>query len=90
MSVLPPLDFLMKTFDLLFIIRILTQSKTSQKHIILMVLCNAFSFNKKEEDFPSLRDYNDYLEEVETISECTGKGTSRSQHKQPLNISQFS
>lgn len=24
-------------------------------------------FNKKEEDFPSLREYNDYLEEVETI-----------------------
>lgn len=24
-------------------------------------------FNKKEEDFASLREYNDYLEEVETI-----------------------
>jgi len=24
-------------------------------------------FNKKEEDFPTLREYNDYLEEIETI-----------------------
>ena len=28
------------------------------------------SFNKQEDEFPTLRDYNDYLEEVETI----GKG----------------
>ncbi len=27
------------------------------------------SYNKTERDFPSLREYNDYLEEVETISE---------------------
>ncbi len=30
------------------------------------------SYNKREDDFPTLREYNDYLEEVETIS----KGTS--------------
>lgn len=24
-------------------------------------------FNKKEDDFPTLREYNDYLEEIETI-----------------------
>jgi hypothetical protein len=27
-----------------------------------------FRYNKKENDFESLREYNDYLEEVETIS----------------------
>ena len=27
-----------------------------------------FSFNKKEEDFETLREYNDYLEMLETIS----------------------
>ena len=31
----------------------------------LMYIC---SYNKTEGDFKSLRDYNDYLEEVETIS----------------------
>lgn len=25
-------------------------------------------YNKREEDFPSLREYNDYLEEVEDMS----------------------
>lgn len=25
-------------------------------------------FNKREDDFPSLKDYNDYLEEVEDMS----------------------
>ena len=33
--------------------------------------CNGFDiyrFNKREEDFPSLREYNDYLEEVEDMS----------------------
>ncbi len=29
------------------------------------------SYNKTERDFPSLREYNDYLEEVETISESS-------------------
>lgn len=29
------------------------------------------SFNKRREDFPDLRSYNDYLEEVEDISKCT-------------------
>lgn len=33
-----------------------------------------FSFNKKEEDFASLREYNDYLEEVESISMWTKCG----------------
>ena len=28
-----------------------------------------FSFNKKEDDFASLREYNDYLETIETIGE---------------------
>jgi len=28
------------------------------------------SFNKKETDFTTLQDYNDYLEEVEKISKC--------------------
>ena len=28
----------------------------------------ARTFNKTEEDFPTLKDYNDYLEEVENIS----------------------
>jgi len=28
-----------------------------------------YRFNKREEDFPSLREYNDYLEEVEDMSE---------------------
>ena len=28
----------------------------------------SISYNKQEEDFESLREYNDYLEEVETIS----------------------
>ncbi|KAE9462541.1 hypothetical protein C3L33_05550, partial [Rhododendron williamsianum] len=28
-------------------------------------------FNKREEDFPSLREYNDYLEEVEDMSKLT-------------------
>lgn len=27
------------------------------------------SFNKKEEDFPDLRSYNDYLEMIETVGE---------------------
>lgn len=28
-------------------------------------------FNKREEDFPSLREYNDYLEEVEDMSKLS-------------------
>ena len=33
----------------------------------------SFSYNQLEEDFASLQEYNDYLEEVETIGEhsCT-------------------
>lgn len=27
-----------------------------------------YRFNKREDDFPSLREYNDYLEEVEDMS----------------------
>lgn len=33
----------------------------------LLIYC--FSYNKREEEFTTLRDYNDYLEEVEIISE---------------------
>ena len=33
------------------------------------------SFNKREEEFPTLQAYNDYLEEVEDIGACA---TSRS------------
>ena len=29
-----------------------------------------FRFNKRREDFPDLRAYNDYLQEVEDISKC--------------------
>lgn len=31
--------------------------------------CVICSYNQQEEDFSSLREYNDYLEEVETIGE---------------------
>ena len=34
---------------------------------ILIKLITIFSFNKKEEDFDNLNDYNDYLEKIETI-----------------------
>ena len=34
------------------------------------------SYNKRQEDFPSLREYNDYLEDVEEISKDTGPPTS--------------
>lgn len=27
-------------------------------------------FNKREEEFPSLREYNDFLEEIEEIGRC--------------------
>lgn len=30
-------------------------------------LCVLYSYNQQEEDFSSLHEYNDYLEEVETI-----------------------
>ena len=33
--------------------------------IFFLISC---SYNKTEEDFPTLSDYNDYLEEVECIS----------------------
>ncbi len=33
---------------------------------LLFFYCS--SFNKQEEDFANLREYNDYLEEIETIS----------------------
>jgi len=33
-----------------------------------MCLYVVVSFNKKESDFASLQEYNNYLEEVETIS----------------------
>lgn len=33
--------------------------------------CVICSYNQQEEDFSSLREYNDYLEEVETIGEHT-------------------
>ena len=36
------------------------------KFLLIFVFC---SYNKTESDFASLREYNDYLEEVETISE---------------------
>ena len=36
------------------------------KFLLIFVCC---SYNKTEGDFASLREYNDYLEEVETISE---------------------
>jgi hypothetical protein len=39
------------------------------------------SYNKKEEDFVSLKEYNDYLEEIETIS----KYTWRIQVQKPIN-----
>ena len=39
------------------------------KFLLIFVFC---SFNKTESDFVSLREYNDYLEEVETISESKG------------------
>lgn len=32
-------------------------------------MTNIDRFNKRREDFPDLRSYNDYLEEVEDISE---------------------
>ena len=35
-----------------------------------ILLC---SYNKTEKDFSTLREYNDYLEEVETISESVIK-----------------
>lgn len=35
-------------------------------HYLFFLLTHRF--NKREEDFPSLRDYNDYLEEVEDMS----------------------
>ena len=31
----------------------------------------ARTFNKAEEDFPTLKDYNDYLEEVENLSKLS-------------------
>ena len=33
--------------------------------MLVIVLCR---FNKREEDFPTLKEYNDYLEEVEDMS----------------------
>ena len=42
-------------------------------HVVIQCSSATFcSYNKTEEDFSSLREYNDYLEEVETIgkSEC--------------------
>lgn len=36
--------------------------------LIGCVIHDDFRFNKREEDFPSLKDYNDYLEEVEDMS----------------------
>lgn len=33
-------------------------------------------FNKREEDFPSLKEYNDYLEEVEDMSKFFSLGVS--------------
>lgn len=35
--------------------------------LICYILC---SFNKKEEEFPTLKEYNDYLEKIEEISKC--------------------
>ena len=37
-------------------------------HCPYICLCKSCRYNKREEDFPSLRDYNDYLEEVEDMS----------------------
>ena len=42
-----------------------------QHCITLLYTCvasGAASYNKREEDFPSLREYNDYLEDIEEIS----------------------
>lgn len=35
------------------------------------------SYNKKEEDFPTLREYNDYLEEIENIGESCPSGINK-------------
>ena len=32
------------------------------------IISQLWRFNKREDDFPSLREYNDYLEEVEDMS----------------------
>lgn len=43
----------------------------SQSSIHTDVFFLSFRYNKREFDFPSLRDYNDYLEQVEEIGENT-------------------
>lgn len=40
---------------------------------LLPLLC---SYNKRDFDFPSLREYNDYLEQVEDIGRSTSLGAS--------------
>lgn len=44
-------------------------------NILMMCLCflSSFSYNKREFDFSTLKEYNDYLEQVEDIGEI---GTS--------------
>lgn len=41
---------------------------------IFLCFINTFLFfqryNKREEDFPTLDEYNDFLEEIEEIGEC--------------------
>jgi hypothetical protein len=43
--------------------------------MFLVRLCDTLTpsgirFNKRREDFPDLRSYNDYLQQVEDISKC--------------------
>ena len=44
-----------------------------------IIFCDlSLSFNKRQEDFPSLKEYNDYLEEVEKIGNLSDASTSYS------------
>ena len=45
--------------------------------VLLSLSC---SYNQQEEDFASLREYNDYLEEVETIGGSASLSLSPSWH----------
>lgn len=39
-------------------------------HFALFTSLSVSSYNQTEEDFSTLREYNDYLEEVESIGKC--------------------
>lgn len=45
------------------------QLKPRAKRTYLVSFAFTYRFNKREDDFPSLKEYNDYLEEVEEMSE---------------------